>query len=268
MINLKIGLNCLGMGYFSQRKRKERCNIFLKVCITLLGLCVVLGLIDNGSDGVCHFIDSFRLQYHLFLIVLLLLSLQFRYFLYAFAAVLILIVNFFAIKSTSNFVVNSKVDGGARVELLFEKGNPFGSSLTNLADDFDFSRMGKVVLAHDVEASYIALEHFNRSLVVVAVNLEGIDFDNKMTALKNLEKFVKMQDVQVVVFGDFGITTWSKPFRDFLDDTKLEVKNRIVLKTRKDILNPPTIGVLGYPNIGLRKIENKEDEIVFGISII
>lgn len=73
----------------------------------------------------------------------------------------------------------------------------------------------------------------------------------------NLARFVDRQDDPVVIAGDFGLPSWSPLFREFLDKTGLSVKNRILFTDGVRYFAPfsaPTVNVLGYGNIGIRRL--------------
>ncbi|MBQ8436269.1 MAG: hypothetical protein IJX20_01320, partial [Alphaproteobacteria bacterium] len=66
----------------------------------------------------------------------------------------------------------------------------------------------------------------------------------------------------VIIVGNFGIPAWNPLFSDFLQNTALEVKNRILLSDGENLFSPfsiPSINILAYKNIGIRQISFKSN---------
>ena len=88
-------------------------------------------------------------------------------------------------------------------------------------------------------------------------NLKDIKDKEIKGVYDNLIEFVLLQDDPVILVGDFGITSWSPIFKNFLQKTALEVKNRIIMTDGSHFFSPfsaPTINLLAYKNIGIRSI--------------
>ena len=74
----------------------------------------------------------------------------------------------------------------------------------------------------------------------------------RKTALKNLAEFVNLQDIPVVVIGNFGVEAWSKDMLQFMDKTKLSVKNSVILSKGQYRFSPlmiPSINILAYKDL-------------------
>ena len=87
-------------------------------------------------------------------------------------------------------------------------------------------------------------------------NLEKIT-TNSEEEYHNLEKFITLQNGPVIIVGDFGIPSWNLLFKEFLNNTDLSVKNRILFtdgKTSFRFWFVPSLNILGFDNLGIEKI--------------
>jgi hypothetical protein len=156
---------------------------------------------------------------------------------------------------------------------LFQAG-PTAKSLILSKDKA--SRFGRIRLSPRFEASFITVRFDDNSFIIINLNLRGITLNEKEQVFENLGEFVLSQDEAVIVVGNFGIPVWSSMFNRFLLKTGLEVKNSIILTDglrRFNLLNPPTVNLLAYRNVGIEKIrvlsknQNPSYPVLFGLMV-
>ena len=108
------------------------------------------------------------------------------------------------------------------------------------------------------------------------ITLVNLDFSkiakNELpTAFANLAQFVEKQDEPVVIVGDFQLPVWAPLFRNFLSDTGLQVKNRVLFTDGKDYFKffvVPSVNVLGFDNIAVRRLKFMPDSKSFDIKLV
>ena len=118
-------------------------------------------------------------------------------------------------------------------------------------------RSGKINFNHNQEASFLVFEIGGHNLILINLYFAKLPLSEQEVVFKNLREFVLSQDDPVIVIGDFGLPAWMPVFKNFLEATSLEVKNKIILSEGKNRFNPlavPTFYVLAYKNVGIDDI--------------
>lgn len=248
--------NRLKMGYFSQRKKHARENMFMAV--SLLVVVIIYSVVWFGGDNnaFVRFLRGWQFHFYLFNIFLLLYTLWHRKVLYTAAASLLLVLNYASIAKTARLFWNDSNESTRAFNVVYKKGE---QNYENIIDTRDvlLRRQGMARLSPNVSVSFMSFEKYDQVFTLVNVDFSKVSQSEKETAFMNLARFVDRQDDPVVIAGDFGLPSWSPLFREFLDKTGLSVKNRILFTDGVRYFAPfnaPTVNVLGYGNIGIRRL--------------
>ena len=281
----------LKMGYLSQRKNRTRFNLFLNLSLTLLACLVLLPFVMSSNGYLNHVFSSYRFQYYILTLLMAGFSLYGRFTAHAFMFFVLFLLNYFSISSNSNIFFSSTVGEAQNVRIVyfndiedvneiakFAQGNNVDIiALNNISDnpvndhtvpyiDFHNSRKsamlsrhmlstyGNITLSNQYDASYISYRVGKGNIIIINVDLAGVHFNDQDLIFKNLGDFILRQYSPVVVIGDFGISAYTPTFKNFLIRTELTVKNRILFKNWKGLVEPPTINILGHSNAGLSEI--------------
>lgn len=119
-------------------------------------------------------------------------------------------------------------------------------------------RAGKLRLTPKRTASFLTFNQDGRNFIFINVDFMGIEAEEEKVVFDNLAEFVLNQDNPVIIVGDFGLPAWSGIFKEFLNRTGLEVKNRVLMtdgRRRLNFFTVPAINVLAYRDVGLGKVE-------------
>lgn len=284
------------MGYLSQKKKQERIGVFLSAAVILVALFTVAVFTGAASRLFPGLLDWY-FQYYLLMLAVLGYALYTRYFWHALLMALFLLVNYVSLSSSSNLFFNIEGNGSNSLNIIYQnqvknaapviavagnKGadiiaiNPL-APLNNIVnesyrlfhEDADLSNSfilsasepvhaGTVRFTPRQKASYVTITKNDHDIMVINVDFSKMKPGEEKVIFKNLTEFVLAQNVPVIIVGDFGLPSWREPFQEFLTDTGLEVKNRIILSDGKYLFNPfarPTINVLGYKALGLERIK-------------
>ena len=242
------------MGYFSQRKRHERENIFMQIMLAVLGVqCLLLFL---PAERVPGFIDDFLFQIYIVNLLVLIFSVCKKRIWFSTAFAVFLLINYAHLAASANLFFNQRVIAEHRVLVRDIERRPpeiEGTGMVKL-------RSGHLNLGHNEPALFYTFEKNLHVFTIVKIDLRQLNASQRQTALKNLGRFIKMQDDPVIVLGDFGIPVWKPVMQKFLADTMLQVKNRLVLSGRRSVFNPlavPQYYVLAFNNVGVEDIDVK-----------
>lgn len=296
------------MGYLSQRKKEKRTDAALKVLITLLFLALFLSFWGDGK-GFFFTLETYRFHYYIIGLAALVYCICRGFIFYAALLTLFVIMSFMNLARSSNILFNEQVKGKKEetilyvnsvktsdYEKIFELAEKQKANFTaintwpnyNYKKDSSYHevknmiftknnilREGIIRLSPQYSSYFIVSEVDGKEIILVSVDFSGINEKEAGLVLSNLADFVKKQDNPVVIFGDFGVPVWTSIAEEFLNETNLEVKNRIIFSVGKIRFNPfitPSINVLGYKNMGLNKIRflpksgSKKHPITFKIS--
>lgn len=126
------------MGYFSQRKKHERDNRILNITLSLIAFFTICSFGGGSLGRLCNL-----LQFHFYLItfIALIYALIGKFFIHAFAALLLLIVNFGAIASAANIMTNVTHEGENNLTILYQNNTRAVEPLVN-----DAQRIGADII--------------------------------------------------------------------------------------------------------------------------
>lgn len=257
------------MGYFSQRKKHERENLFMAVSLCVTALVYFVLLFDGQPGGFLEILRGAEFHFYLFNIFLLAFTLWHRKILYSVLALLLLLWGYTSIAKTSRLFFAEISDSPRGFELVYKAGS---QDYDDLFEDKDIiiRRAGKIELSPDTEAYFKTFEKYDRIFTLVNLDFAKVPASGQKVVFANLARFVLNQDEPVIIIGDFGLPAWSPLFRDFLTETGLEVKNHIVYSDGKksfSFFNVPTLNILAYDNIGIRRFEFDSQTRSFDIGL-
>lgn len=266
------------MGYFSQKKKHRRENMFIAVSLIILGIIAVLNSFD-GIGNLSFFIRNYFFQLYLFNIFILFFALYCRKVLFAILSLVLLLFGYAYISSASNIFINTKVDAADKTFLLnySEPQKQTAAGVLTEIPDMTAESYGKVKLSPRYSARYAAYRSENSRLTLVRVDFSGMKISEQKGVFDNLAEFVSLRDEPLVIYGNFGTPAWSPYFKDFLHKTSLEIKNRIILSNLHGfftLFNVPVINVVAYNNIGISEIsgtsatEKQPETITFDIQYL
>ncbi len=242
------------MGYFSQRKRREREKIFLKVMTSLIGIYTFLLFFHSLDNGFIVGVKNYLFQAYLLTLCILFMALYLERWLSGLFLLAFLLVQYTNLSSTANLFFNREVSDKHHINLTYQKGEP----LLVEAKGHILLRSGHLNLSENLQAGFITFEKNQNVFTVIDVDFSKVSAQSRKTAYEQLRKFIVMQDDPVIVIGDFAETPWAKMFKKFLLDTELEVKNKVLLFDNNRRFNPfvvPTFYVLAFNNVGVNDIE-------------
>lgn len=243
------------MSYFSQKKKQKRINVLLTSSLLLVAVVLLVGLIFS-STTFSHIVDNYRFHIYLFTIAVMFFALFYRKTGFAIVAMCLLLFNYTIISSSTNLFFDVLVKGTETLHLQYHKNKTSFPEIIS-ALDISSARKGTLRLSENNQAAFIIFRRYNRRFVAVSVDLSELNSKEQKTALNNLSEFVLKQDDPVLLVGNFGVPAWASLFKDFLQKTALEVKNRVLLTNGESLFSPfsvPSINLLAYKNIGIRNI--------------
>ncbi len=236
------------MGYLSQKKYKERENVFF-VAASIIMVAVAFGLLLNPEFT---FLNLNLFHFYCVGFIVFLAAVVAKKLVPILVLGLSLIVIYVLLAISGNIFFSDRVDGIYEAEIVFNNNLEIPSAMSK----------GVLVSDDKVLASY-AVVNEEAPLMVIMVDFRGFDKAKYKALLKSLRKFVIKQDVEVVLLGDFGMPAWSRRFRKFTEASGLMVKNRFVFD---GFFTPPQFYVLGYKEVGVKSITRKEKDWVVKIS--
>ena len=242
------------MGYFSQRKKHARQKIFMLISLMALSAIYILLCFDNGTDSHFKFLRQAQFHFYLYNIFLVIYTFCHRQALYTFLAIMLMLLNYGSLAKSARLFFNQTPAGYSQLNVLFQKGEQNYQPLEAMSN---IKQQGRLELSPHLSAAFVSVEQPENLMTIV-----NLDFSTKYeqeyeVALRNLEKFVSLQNGPVIIVGDFGLPSWSPLFRTFLKNTDLSVKNRILFTDGKAPFRfwfVPTINILGFDNVGIKNI--------------
>lgn len=274
------------MSYLKHKKRKQRINITLGVLFTVLLFAFLLSFARTDTAFVFS-LESYRLQILglSFSLMVYSLYINHRYYLVLYSVLSVLAffginhsVNIFSNISNTSFnemslvYVNNITDFETafdrfkyrKVDFMGLNGSNHidldssAKSVTNIIfTTHQVLKEGLVRLSPEVSAYYL-IPKSSQKVVLINVDFSHLEYSDAPLVFNNLSHFVSMQDYPVIVFGDFKLAAWSRIFTDFLDNTRLAVKNHLIMSDGGLKFNPfvvPSVYVLGYDNIGVNDVK-------------
>lgn len=284
------------MGYLSQKKQQKRITLFLNAAV-LAAFLFVCGAFSGSFEELHRHVVRYFFQYYVLFLLLLAYALFARRFWHASLLLLLIILDFFWISPYANLFFGIDGRGSDTLKVVYQnnvadisrsldaarrenaeiaalnapKSQPYiydeNYKLLQTEDSVDKSfifsildseKGGRVRFTPNRVASYLTINKGGKEVLLLNVNFVGLRPSEEEVVYNNLTEFVLAQNIPVIIIGDFGMPGWSDRFRKFLDETGLEVKNRIIMSDGRRLFDPlavPCLNVLGYKAMGVRRIE-------------
>ena len=257
------------MGYFSQRKKQERENLFMVCSLWTIAVVFFITLLGSQKSGLVIFLNRWAFHFYLFNLFILGYTLWHRRMVYFLFALVFLMLNYVCVARTANLFFNRDVASVDYFNIIYKKGAQDYDKIVNLNHEL-IRRSGIIELSPGRKASFIVFEKNHRLFTVISLDFGNLKNQEQKTVFGNLAEFVLSRDDPVIVVGDFGIPAWADIFKRFLIKTDLKVKNKILLTDGRNAFKPlsvPTINVLAYNNIGIRRLKFDEKAKKFDIRL-
>lgn len=247
------------MGYLSQKKHQIRENLFLNVTSVVLTFFTLFSLINANFD--IHFPNLFHL--YIFSFVMIVYSLIVKKHKLTLIFVMLFIINYTALSSSSNIFLSDSYEGTKKIKLSFD----------NTADVYGYfnkekTSSGSLILADNVIAPYTKIKG-NKPMTIIKINLDKYSSKVRKKVLKQLKNFVIKQDNPVILYGDFGVPAWNRYLRRFMVQTRLSIKNRLLFTkgASYNIFTTPSFYILGFNAMGIEnlKIKNNDKTVTFDV---
>lgn len=266
------------MGYLSQKKRQKNIRELLNVSVVILSICCMLILFFSSSKAGVH-VNRWLFQIYLYTLGIMLYALFNKFFWHAASLLFLSLVFFFNIGMGCNLFFDVHTPGLQSLKILYQtevsKLHDTEKQIKNYNIDaagvvlnsqknlknliltpHKVLRMGDVLLSVTCRAGFAEIDINTMRMMFISLDFSNQTSAEKRIALKNLAEFINLQDIPVIIAGNFGQEAWSKSFLDFLDKTGLEVKNSVLLSDGKIRFNPfvvPEMNILAYKDFGIRK---------------
>lgn len=237
------------MGYLAQKKRNARETTFLKWMLIIFTVLTMAFLFPPKDI----FFKDWLFQFYVINILIFLYALFIRRFFYCLGFALLLIVNYFQIAMSARIFNNFDSGGEHHISISYNPESPLEVEASNAI----VLRRGHLVLGQDEVAPFLAIEKNGHVFTLIRVDLGSNSAKERAIALLQLRNFISAQDDPVIVFGDFGRPAWSKELKAFLEDTNLEVKNRILFVkrgSRHGYFSAPQFYILSFQNVGIEEL--------------
>lgn len=242
------------MGYFSQRKKHARQNLFMLISLLILSIIYIFLLFDTTNNTVFKFLRDWQFHFYLYNIFLVLYTIIHKRCSYALVAIFLMFLNYGSLAKSARLFFNQEQNGKNQIEISYHKGE---QNYKIVSKQEHIEKQGKIDLSPNLGAFFVSFKE--QDFLFTIINL---DFSKKYAseykmAFRNLARFVSMQNGPVIIVGDFGIPSWNPIFRKFLNQTDLSVKNRILFTDGKASFRfwfVPSINILGFDNIGIKNI--------------
>lgn len=282
------------MGYLSQKKKQNNARELLNISLSVLAVCCVI-LLGWRDSEVAAVIGHRLFQIYVYALIIMVYALVSRFYSHALGVFAVAFVLFLNIGMGGNLFFSQKTGGLQTLNVLYQGDaenlydierqmlrnkvdvaglNRRKSRLFNGgSDEYNRSaspenlnmiltphrifRSGEVLVSAHNRVGFAEIAAGYERLIFLTLDFSETPRSELSSALKNLAEFINMQDLPVIVAGDFGIEAWSPVFLTFMEKTGLEVKNRIILSDGKRLFNPfrmPSLNILACKNVGIKKL--------------
>ena len=238
------------MGYLAQKKRNAREDAFLKWALAIFIILTSVAFLPQ--EGVS--IRDWLFQIYVINVLIFLYALFINRVACAFLFGILVIINYFQVATNARIFTNFSSKGEHHISLVYKPESPMEIDAPNSI----ILRKGHLVLGQEDNAPFMAIEKNGHVFTLIRVDLETNNSKERGVALLQLRNFISEQDDPVIVFGDFGRPAWAKEMKAFLEDTNLEVKNRLLftsLGSRHSYFSAPGFYILSFQNVGIKKLE-------------
>ena len=238
------------MGYLSQKKHQFRENLFLNVAAVVLTFFTLFSLTNINFD------IAFPNLFHLYLLSFLVIVYSFivKKYKLTLIFVMLFIINYTALSASSNIFLSDTYNGSKKINLIFD-------NTTDVTGDFNKANTssGSLILADNIIAPYIRIGSKN-PMTIIKIDLTKSNTKLRKKILKQLKSFITKQDNPVILYGDFGVPSWNRYLRNFIIQSRLSVKNKILFTKNSpyNIFSTPSFYILGFNDMGVDNIEIKD----------
>mgnify|MGYP004652024153 FL=1 len=236
------------MGYLSQKKRHARESRFLFAATIVFCVLTIVAFLPENIMGI----KGWLFQIYLLNLLIFIYTLVIRRFLYATFLTIFLILNYFQIATAAQVFFDTDVRSANEFSVVYDPQDVLKVSSAEVL------RQGHLVLNEKNVAPFAAIDKSGHIFTLIRVDLRQSSIRDRNIALRQLQNFISEQDEPVVVFGDFGLPAWSHEIKQFLEATRLEVKNHLLFTDhgcRFNLLRAPGFYVLSFQNVGIEDIE-------------
>ncbi len=231
------------MGYLSQKKHKVREKVFF-IAATVVMTLVTLALLINHEFS---FLGLNLFHFYCISWLLLIGAVAARKLVIGILLGIILLVNYVLLAMSTNIFFSDSIKGDYHINVTYKGISEYDKVLSK----------GILMVGQTSFAEYAVINE-EAPIMLIKVDLNSVDKDKYALVLQSLRNFVMKQNVELVVWGDFGVPAWSKVFRDFIDASGLSVKNRLIFY---GFSKAPSFYILGYSNIGVNNITHIGSEV-------
>lgn len=237
------------MGYLAQKKKFAREGVFLQVMLAVFCLFTLFAFLPEVFPAL----RGWMFQIYIINLLVFLYALFIRRFLFGLFFALLLVVNYFQVAASAQIFFNARVPAEHHISFDYAPDHPLRADAANAI----ILRRGHLVLGRKNIAPFLAMEKNGQVFTLIRVDLERNSSVERHIALNQLRNFISGQDDPVIVFGDFGEPVWMPEMERFLEDTSLEVKNRLLFTgrgSRHKYLSAPGFYVLSFQNTGIEEL--------------
>ena len=282
------------MGYLSQKKKRNNIKELLNVSLAALTVCCFLFLFFKETE-FAEKVSPWLFLIYIYALLMGIVAVFHKFFWHVLGLSITIFILFLQIGMGTNLFVDEQTEGLQSIKIFYQanaksnhdslkqiqkhkpdvaavlknskeslrlftqkqKQEALETSSGYFVAGLPYSRFGEALLSQHSFAGFVDLKVGISKIICISLDFSKLSRREIKTSLKNLAEFINMQDAPIIVVGNFGIEAWSPAFLSFLEKTKLEVKNKIILSDGKYLFNPfvvPTINVLAYKDYGIRKM--------------
>ena len=283
------------MGYLSQKKKYTKTKDLLNISLIIIVLYSLVMLFFKDTE-LANSISHWMFHIYLISLFLIIYSAISKFFIQMCCFILCECILFLHIGMGGNLFFNVQTPGLQSIKIFYQaevksnydsvkqiyasnsdiaailkplndktqfftyenKKQTLLSTSNVIVSKYPYTSSGEILLSPNGRASFAEINIDMQKMMFVTLDFSRLTYAEKKTSLKNLSEFINLQDIPVVVVGQFGLVAWSKNFLDFLETTKLEVKNKTILSNGRRVFNPlcvPSINILAYKDFGIRDMK-------------
>lgn len=241
------------MGYLSQKKFKIRENISLHIAAVIFAI-IALILFFNPEFTL------FRLNlFHFYClsIIFMIWAIAAHKIIPSLVIFIACVISYTQLSIAGNIFLSDNYNGSHSHNISYSD-----SLKINKAD-----AKGELFFGKNEFAQY-AIINGDSPLLIVRIDLAPLSRDKYSVILKELHKFIVKQDMPVVLFGNFNMPSWAKPFRRFSEYSGLNVKNRLIFSNSKEkgLFAIPHFYILGFSHMGIDNLRVHKGNISVNIN--
>lgn len=164
-----------------------------------------------------------------------------------------LLINYVLLAISGNIFFSDKIADGYSVDIEFGDNKKLSARALSKG----------ILVAEQKEFASYEIINENAPVMLVRVDFREIDPKKHAGLLKKLHRFIVKQNIEIIVYGNFEMPSWSKHFRKFTEATGLSVKNKFIFD---GFFSVPKFYILGYSNVGIKDLKISDEKIKAEIS--